>query len=72
VSYRDLPEADYAAALVQAGLPPAFAQLLAESDAKAADGALFDDSGTLGRLIGRPTTPLAEAVRQALATTGGQ
>ena len=31
------------------------------------EGALFDGSGTLGALIGRPTTPLAEALQQALA-----
>lgn len=66
VQYRNLPQADYQAALVAAGLPDAIAGLLAESDAKAADGALFDASGALSQLIGRPTTPLAAAVRDAL------
>lgn len=68
IPYRDLPEADYRAALVLAGLPEPYAVLIAESDAKAAAGALFDDSGTLRRLIGRPTTPLASSVAAALAT----
>jgi len=67
VVYKDLPQADFAAALESAGLPPAFAGLLADSDAGAAKGALFDGSKTLSALIGRPTTPLAEALQQALA-----
>jgi NAD(P)H dehydrogenase (quinone) len=43
------------------------AQLLAQSDTGASKGGLFDDSKTLSRLIGRPTTPLSEVVKQALA-----
>ena len=66
IAYRDLPEAEYKAALLGAGLPPGLAALLADSDAGAAKGALFDDSGDLGRLIGRPTTPWTESVRRAL------
>lgn len=68
VRYQNLPQADYKAALISVGLPEAIAELLAESDAKAAEGALFDASKTLSRLIGRPTTPLADAVAAALAT----
>ncbi len=67
VTYTDLAQAQYTAALIGAGLPAEFADLLAESDAAAAHGALYDDSGTLSRLIGRPTTPLATAVAAALA-----
>ncbi|TAI63761.1 SDR family oxidoreductase [Bradyrhizobium sp. Leo170] len=67
VVYKDLPEADYKAALVSIGLPEAFAALLADSDAKAANGALYDDSRQLSALIGRPTTPIAESVSAALA-----
>jgi NAD(P)H dehydrogenase (quinone) len=71
VPYVNMPEADYKGALVGAGLPEGFAALLADSDAKAADGALFDDSRTLSTLIGRPTTGLtplmAAAVQSALA-----
>jgi NAD(P)H dehydrogenase (quinone) len=40
--------------------------MLADSSAKAGDGALFDTSRTLSRLIGRPTTPVRETVAAAL------
>lgn len=67
VPYRDLPVADYAQALQGFGLPAPLAQAIAGWDADAAKGALDDGSHTLSRLIGRRTTPLAEAVRRALA-----
>lgn len=66
IPYVDLPEVEYRAALVGAGLPEAVAALLADSDAAAADGALFDDGGALSRLIGRPTTPFARTIADAL------
>lgn len=68
VLYKDMPEADYQAFLVGVGLPDALAQLLADSDAGAAKGALDDSSGTLNALIGRPTLTLAQAVRQGLSS----
>lgn len=70
--YKDLPEADYKAALLGAGLPEPLAGLLAESDVGASQGALFADDPALERLIGRPATDLREAVRQALANAQGQ
>jgi NAD(P)H dehydrogenase (quinone) len=66
IPYRDLPVADYAAALAGFGIPEGFAHGLASWDANAAEGALFDDSRQLSKLIGRPTTPLATAVAAAL------
>jgi NAD(P)H dehydrogenase (quinone) len=66
VAYVSMPQADYAGALMGFGLPEGFAQVLADSDARAAEGALFDDSRTLSRLIGRPTTPIAATIRAAL------
>jgi len=66
VPYKDLPEAEYKAALIQVGLPKPVAELLANSDAAAAKGALFDDSKVLSKLIGRATTPVAESVALAL------
>lgn len=66
IPYVDLPEAEYAAALVKAGLPEGLAAAIAGWDAGAAQGALFDDGRALSRLIGRPTTPLADVVRAAL------
>ena len=67
IGYANLPEAEYAAMLAGFGLPESFARILADSDARAGEGALFDDSRTLSRLIGRPTTPMADTVRTALA-----
>ena len=66
VAYVPMSQADYAKALVGFGLPEGFAQVLADSDARAGEGALHDDSHTLSRLIGRPTTPIAESIAAAL------
>ena len=67
IPYRDLPEADYAAVLEQAGLPQPFAQTIAHWDVQVAnDGILFDDQQRLSALLGRPTTSLADAVKAAL------
>ena len=66
VAYANLPEADYKAALLGAGLPEPLAALLADSDAHAAGDALFDDGRQLSRLIGRPTTPFAATIAAAL------
>ncbi|NUP58569.1 MAG: SDR family oxidoreductase [Pseudarthrobacter sp.] len=67
VSYNDLPAQDYAGLLTAVGVPEAFAAVLADSDLGIARGDLLVSSGDLRRLIGRPTTPLAEAVRSAAA-----
>lgn len=67
VEYRDLPETDYAGALTDAGLPEPFARVLADSDRGIARGELVTESRDLRRLIGRPTTSMAEAVANALA-----
>ncbi len=67
VVYQDLPEGEFKAALLGAGLPDFLATLLAESDVGASKGGLFDDSRQLSTLIGRPTTPLAELLKLALA-----
>ncbi|QOV69280.1 SDR family oxidoreductase [Citrobacter sp. BDA59-3] len=66
VVYQNLSEADFAGALKGVGLPDVFANLLADSDIGASKGGLFDDSHTLSKLIGRPTTPLAESVKGIL------
>ncbi len=67
IAYQDLPQQDYRDALLSAGLPRFVADLLSDSDAGAAKGGLFDDSGTLGRLIGRATTPIEDVIASALA-----
>ncbi|MBE3470908.1 SDR family oxidoreductase [Enterobacter cloacae complex sp. P15RS] len=66
VAYQNLSEADFAAALKGAGLPAGLADMLADSDTGASKGGLFDDSRTLSKLIGRPTTPLAESIKAIL------
>ena len=67
VGYQPMPQQAYVDLLKSFGLPEGFAVILADSDARAGEGALFDDSHTLSGLIGRPTTPLADAVAAALA-----
>jgi NAD(P)H dehydrogenase (quinone) len=66
INYVNLPEAEYKKALLGAGLPEFLAQLLADSDTGVSKGALFDEGKQLSKLIGRPTTPLAEMVKKAL------
>ena len=67
IPYVDLAPADYTAALLAAGVPEPWPHVLPALDVEAGKGALFDDSRTLSRLIGRPTTSLADAVAAALA-----
>ncbi len=66
VAYVDMDQAGYAAALVGAGLPEGFAGILADSDAKAGQGALATQSRDLSRLIGRPTTPMSDTLKAVL------
>ncbi len=66
IPYKNLPEADYAVALASFGLPEGFAKALARYDVQASQDVLYDDSRTLSRLIGRPTTPLSAGVAEAL------
>ena len=70
IPYRNLPAADYAAALQGFGLPEGVAGAIAGWDAAAGQGALLDESRQLSGLIGRPTTPLSVAVSDALASAG--
>jgi NAD(P)H dehydrogenase (quinone) len=66
VRYADLPEAEYAGALRAHGVPELMADMVAETDAAAAHGALFTAGGDLTALIGRPATALSAAVGAAL------
>jgi NAD(P)H dehydrogenase (quinone) len=76
VTYRNLPAVEYANVLTGFGLPVGLATVLADADLGIARGDLTTESGDLRRLIGRPTTTLADAVRAglsaALATAVGQ
>ncbi|NYI04291.1 SDR family oxidoreductase [Allostreptomyces psammosilenae] len=66
VVYRELPPAAYQEVLVGAGVPEPMAAILVDVDAAIARGRLAGTSGDLRRLIGRPTTPLADAIAAAL------
>lgn len=66
IPFHNLPRQEYQELLVNVGLPAGLAEIIADSDAQAAQGGLFDDSGVLGKLIGRPTVTLADAVQAAL------
>lgn len=66
IPFHNLPQQEYQELLVNVGLPAGLAEIIADSDAQAAQGGLFDDSGVLGKLIGRPTVTLADAVQAAL------
>ena len=70
VRYTDLPPGEYGAALTAAGVPSAYAELLVDADMNIANGWLDAPATTLAALIGRPTTPLAVAVRVALTPVG--
>ncbi|WP_163321852.1 SDR family oxidoreductase [Draconibacterium mangrovi] len=66
IPYNNLPEGEYAKILKSIGLPELFADAIASWDTGASKGDLFDDSKQLSKLIGRPTTPMADAVKAVL------
>ncbi|WP_275556292.1 SDR family oxidoreductase [Mixta sp. Marseille-Q2659] len=66
IAWHPLAQQDFAALLIEAGLPQGLAEMLADSDAGAAQGGLYDESGTLSQLIGRATTPWQETIAAAL------
>lgn len=66
IPYRDLPQERYVALMVEAGVPALGAQMVADADAGIARGELAATPGELSGLLGRPTTPLAEAITEAL------
>jgi NAD(P)H dehydrogenase (quinone) len=67
VTYNDVSQDKYVEFLVGVGVPEAFATVLADSDHRAAAGALYTGTGDLAQLLGRPATPLGDAVRAQLA-----
>ena len=67
IVYRNMTEEEHRQALLGFGLPAELAGVISESDTGAAQGALFDGSRQLSTLIGRPSTPWQETLRQALA-----
>lgn len=67
VAYAALPADAHLDVLTGAGVPEPFATILVDVDAAIARGRLAGSSGDLSRLIGRPTTPVAQAIASALA-----
>jgi NAD(P)H dehydrogenase (quinone) len=71
VRYVNLPEAGYADALKEHGVPELMAGMIAETDAAVAHGALYTASGDLTALTGRAATTLSSAVGAALTALDG-
>ncbi|MEU5366948.1 SDR family oxidoreductase [Streptomyces sp. NPDC005925] len=67
IVYRPVSPDELTGILTGAGLPEPFAAVLAGVDASIAKGELVVGSGDLSRLTGRPATPLAESIADALA-----
>ncbi|MFG1497934.1 SDR family oxidoreductase [Saccharospirillum sp. HFRX-1] len=67
ITYNNMSQEDYQALLIQVGLPEGLAVMLANSEAGASQGDLFDESGDLSRLIGRPTISIQQSVTTALS-----
>ncbi|MEU9952066.1 SDR family oxidoreductase [Streptomyces sp. NPDC047939] len=67
IVYNNVPAAVHQEILVGAGVPEFFAEILTDVDEGIRRGLLAGTNGDLARLIGRPTTPLAETVAAAVA-----
>ena len=64
VEYQQLSTEEQTAALEAAGLDAGTVGFVVALDAGIRSGALADTDGTLARLIGRPTTPLVDGLRE--------
>jgi len=70
VGYTDMPVEQYTQVLVSAGLPEPVAAVFADGDRGIAAGELLVDTADLEQLLGRPATPVADAVKAAVADLG--
>ncbi|QKV93337.1 SDR family oxidoreductase [Streptomyces sp. NA02950] len=66
IRYHPVSAEAYRSVLTGAGVPGPVADILVDADTAVARGRLAAAPGELSRLIGRPTTPLADAVTAAL------
>ncbi len=71
IPYAPVTPEGHADVLRSAGLDEGTIGFIVRLDGDTRDGALADTSGDLARLIGRPTTPLLEGLRQALSRSSG-
>jgi NAD(P)H dehydrogenase (quinone) len=70
VVYQNLPEDQYAQALADYGVPQVLAEVIADTSAAAERGDWYSESNDLPQLIGRPSRPFADVVRQTLQRNG--
>lgn len=66
VTYTDLSPEKYAEFLIGVGLPEGAAAVISDADRGAANGALETGPADLEELLGRPATPITDAIRAAL------
>ncbi|WP_017586122.1 SDR family oxidoreductase [Nocardiopsis ganjiahuensis] len=66
VLYRDLSPEEHGAVLTGVGLDAGTAEFVVGLDRNTRDGELAATPGTLAKLIGRPTTPVIETLRELL------
>ncbi|QDW62783.1 SDR family oxidoreductase [Oerskovia sp. KBS0722] len=69
VVYQDVTPEVHLQVLLDAGLDEGTAGFVVALDGNTRDGLLAATSGELSRLVGRPTTPLAEGLRAAVGVT---
>jgi NAD(P)H dehydrogenase (quinone) len=68
VVHTYIPPQEQKAILTASGVPDALADILVDVDDAINRGALAGTPGDLSRLIGRPTTPIADTITAALAS----
>jgi NAD(P)H dehydrogenase (quinone) len=66
IVHNSLSPAEHKALLIGVGVPEAFAEILVDVDDAISRGKLAGTPGDLSRLIGRPTTPIADSIAAAL------
>lgn len=71
IAYREIPAEAHLAIFTGAGLPEELAAILVDVDRAIGRGLLAATPGDLARLIGRPTTPVAATVADAVAALKG-
>ncbi|MEE3625382.1 SDR family oxidoreductase [Nitrospirillum sp. BR 11752] len=67
IQFVNIPQDALASGMVQAGLPGPVAAVLADADARAAEGVLLTEGKVLSRILGRPTTSYGTVLKAALA-----
>ncbi len=71
IVYQNMAANDLRTAALEAGVPEMFAAAMSDTDAGVANGALFEDGRNLSRLIGRPTTPFRDTVKEHVQLLSG-